>query len=286
MKLPYSEEIASLRAQIDAGNQAQILAQRARTDRMAIDILEAQDQDGMPTPDELPGEATLDDLARAFRGLSELRALERGVTEKRARLAARRQQLQLALDHLEPVLTNLEQLGAEMHELQHKQHHALHEPEWADAVAELKELADARDAFQQQIQPIQIRINYVEPVRSMLLQFHPTLQQELVAAARTDDPNGLVAWRAATMARQMLLALVEVSNSVGVPIQPPHEPMLPDTPHERHRRRLRDEAGAILEWMVQLSKALDRHARVLEEQLQGLEAEHARYEALLRERMG
>ncbi len=286
MKLPYSEEIASLRKQVDELNRVQILAQQLKTDRAAIDILQMQDRDGMPTPDELPGEAVMDDLARTYAGLSELRAIERGVSDKAARLAARRQQIEFALQHLAPLLGEAERLAGELHDLQHKQHHELADPKYADAVKELRELADARDAFQEQKQPVQLQLNYIDPVRSMLLEFHPTLQRELIDAARTDDADGRIAWRAAMMAQQMLLGLVDVSNSVGVPIQPPHEPMLPDAPHPRHRRRLRDEAGAVLEWMVQLSKSLERHAVVLRERLDGIEAEHARYVAILQERMG
>jgi hypothetical protein len=286
MKLPYAEEITALRARVDAGQEAMKLNQLVKSALTAISVVEVQYGQGMPVPHEIPGEEVVDTAAALLPQLAELHSVGRGATDYATRLASRRQQLMLAGENLQPVIDEIEGIAAELHTLQHKQHHELEKPEWSEAVAELKRLSHARDQLALQMAPLRTQIAHIGPMREMLLAFHPQLQEELVAAARTEDPDGRIAWRAGMMSQQMLVGLADVVNTLGLAIAFPVEPMLPDAPHPRHRRRLRKEAGAVLEWMVQLSQALGRHGDVLDERLAGLELELDKYEAALKERMG
>jgi hypothetical protein len=286
MRLPHAEEIAALRARVEAGTQAMALNQRVTAALTGISVVEVQHASELPVPAQIPGHELLEPLAALLPQLAEIHKIGENAKEYGTRLAARRQQLMLAAEHLQPMLAELEAAAAELHTLQHEQQHALEEPEWADAVAQLGELAQARQQLSSQMTPLRIQVAHVGPVRGMLHAFQPQLEAELVAAARTEDPHGHIAWRASMIARQQLIALTDVVKTLGLSIGLPVEPMIPDTPHPRHRRRLRTEAGVVLEWMADLSQALDRHGEILEDRLAGLERELSRYESELKELMG
>ncbi|MEZ4317994.1 MAG: hypothetical protein R3F61_10840 [Myxococcota bacterium] len=286
MTLPYAAEIADLRARTDAGQHATTMSQHAKAALTAVSVVEVQHARGLPVPKELPGEDLIDELMVSFAGLAELDRVGAHAKDYGQRLLARRQQLEIAVEHLAPRVAEVESLAGELHTLRHKQHHELEKPEWAEAVAQLRELAHSRDQLALQLAPLRSQLAHVEPVRQMLLAFHPQLQAELIAAARTDDPDGVVSWRAGMMAKQMLVGLGDVVRTMGLGIGLPTEPALPDVPDPRHRRRLRTEAGEVLEWMAHLSHALSDHGDVLQERLDGLVREHDRFEQQLVELMG
>ncbi|MCB9675007.1 MAG: hypothetical protein H6737_07815 [Alphaproteobacteria bacterium] len=285
-RLPYADEIAALRARIDAGQHLMKVNQLVSTALTAVSIVEVQHGQGLPVPKMVPGEDAVDEAIASLPELADLGVIFDRATDYKSCLDARRQQLLLASQHLEPRLGELEELAGRMHHLQHEQHHELAKPEWAEAVERLKEIAQARDAIAKLLTPLRTQVAYVTPVQDMLLAFHPQLQEELIAAARTDDPDGRIAWRAAMIAQQQLLGLQQVAEQLGLSLGLPTEPQVPDAPHPRHRRRLRHEAGDVLQWMVELSQALGDHGRALREQLEGMESELAKYETALEELMG
>jgi hypothetical protein len=285
-ELPHAQDIRQARAAVEACQDAALLHQHLKTARTALSILSVQHGSGMPIPPTVPGDDVVVQAAARFETLRDLAAAYPAQADPAVRLHARMQQLDLIELHLRPLLDEREQAAALLHDLQHRQHHALEQPAWADAVAELGRLGARRDTLALEMAPLQHQIALVEPVREMLAGFHPQLREELVTAARTDDPNGVVAWRAAVMAHQHLVGLAHVIEQLGLVVQYPFEPMLPDDPHPRHRRRLRQEAGGVLEWMVRLDEALGQHGEALQQRYDLLKAEHDTVEAELREWMG
>jgi hypothetical protein len=286
MKLPLSDEIRAARAAVDGSQAALRVKQRLTAARTAMSIVEAQHQRRLPVPQELPGEDLILELASTFRELAELPSVCRPTDPMGVRLKARVQQLELASQAIGPLVEAAEADAGLLHELQHRQHHMLERPEWAAAVAELAELGARRDEIAVRMAPLRHQLALVGPVREMLLGFHPQLQEELVLAARTEDPHGLVAWRAAVMAHNQLVGLAGVIQQLGLSILLPVEPAIPDAPHPRHRRRLRKEAGEVLEWMVTLSSALADHGEVLAGIMDAEQAALDAAETALRERMG
>ena len=286
MKIPYRDEIAELRARLDAGQQATAVLSHLKSALVAVSVIEVQMSAELPIPTALPGEEILRTVAELVPQLAEIHRLGESARTPAARLHARRQQVLLAIENIEPIVDVVEDIAAEMHTLQHKQSHQLEKPEWSEVVAKLRDLSTRRMELSKALAPVQNQLAHVNPVREMLGAFHPQLQDELVQASRTDDPDGRVAWKAASMAHAQLIGLVDVVHTMGLSIAFPVEPMLPDKPDPRHRRRLRTEAGGVLEWMVKLSHALVQHGDALQERVDGLALEQERVEAELKEWMG
>jgi len=286
MKIPYRDEIAELRERLDAGQQAAAVLSHLNSAMVALSVIEIQLAAELPVPAELPAEEILHTVATLIPQLAEIHRVGAGARTPAARIHARKQQVQLAIDHVEPMVATLEEIAAEMHTLQHKQSHQLEKPEWSEVVAKLKGLSTRRMELSKALGPVQNQLAHINPVREMLGAFHPQLQAELVEASRTDDPDGRVAWKAGSMAHAQLVGLVDVVHTMGLSIAFPVEPMLPDKPEPRHRRRLRSEAGGVLEWMVKLSQALVHHGDVLQERVDALVLEQERVEAELKEWMG
>lgn len=286
MKLPLVDEIRAARAAVESSQIALRLHQRLIAARTALSIVDAQHRGGLPVPDDLPAEDLVRELAGTFRELSDLPAMHRRGDRMELRIAQRIRQLEIASTALAPLVEAAEEDAGRLHALQHRQHHLLEGPEWADAVAALTEAGARRDAIAVAMAPLHHQIALVDPVRTMLAAFHPQLREELVLAARTEDPHGTVAWRAAVMAHNQLVGLAGVIHQLGVAILLPVEPAVPDAPHPRHRRRLRHEAGQVLEWMMGLDEVLSAHGDVLRARLASMQAEHDDAEAALRELLG
>lgn len=286
MKLPLVDEIRTARAAVDASQAAMRFRQRLVAARTAMAIVEAQHARGLPVPPDLPAEDLIRELASHFRELADLPSVCRPTDPLDVRLRQRAVQLDLASQMLAPLVEAAEQDAAVLHDLQHRQHHLLEQPEWSEAVAELAELGKQRDEIALRMAPLRHQLALVGPVREMLLGFHPQLEAELVLAARTEDPHGLVAWRAAVMAHNQLSGLAGVIQQLGLAILLPVEPAVPDAPHPRHRRRLRKEAGEVLEWMVVLADALADHGEVLAQRMDAEQAALDAAEGALKERMG
>lgn len=284
--LPFAEDVRAARAEVQACQDAQLLDQILKTAATALSILEVQLASGTPLPDDLPGEDVLERAMGLYPGLAELPALMPAGASEQVRLRARRQQLELVLGALQPALDAREEAAQRLHHLQHEQVHVLEQPEWAEVVADLRVIGDRRDRLALELAPLQNQLSMLEPVRDMLAAFHPTLQAELIDAARTEDPDGSIAWRVAIMAHQQLVGLANVIEQLGLVVRYPFEPMLPDQPHPRHRWRLRKEAGDVLAWMVDLDAQLDAQAAEIQARFDVLKAEHDAAEAELMEWMG
>ncbi len=284
--LPFADAIREARAEAESCRDAQLLAQHAKTALVALSTLETQLNDGVPLPDPLPGEEVTARAASRWPELAELPALSPRSDSDPSRLQQRRRQLEVLLETLEPLKARAEEVAKRLHHLQHQQRDALEQPAWSDVVAQLRVWADEREHAAREMVPLQRALASLEPIRKMLAAFHPSLQAELIAASRTDDPDGALAWRVATMAREQLVSLAHTIEQAQVMVRYPFEPMVPDQPHPRHRQRLRREAGAVLAWMASLADDLDGRAAVLKDRLGALEERHRRAEAALLEWMG
>lgn len=286
MKLPFSDEIREAREAVARSQEALRVDQRLKAARTAMAIVTAQFARRLPVPPELPGDDLIEELAAAFPELADLPSVLTPSASVDIRLLQRTQQIELAASMLAPLVEVAEADAERLHGLQHRQHHALEGPEWADAVAELAELGARRDEVALEMAPLRHQLALIGPVTEMLLGFCPQLEGELALAATTEDPNGVTAWRTAVMAHNQLVGLASVIAQLGLVVQLPVEPAIPDQPHPRHGPRLRKEAEDVLLWMRTLHEALSDHLGVLQGQMSTLEARHAEAEAALVERMG
>lgn len=284
--LPHAEAIREVRARVMACEEAQLLHQHLKTAYAALSILENQVALGTPLLGEMAGEDAVAKAIATYPSLAELGALFPSGASDASRLRARRQQLDLIEQTIRPRLDEREEAAHTLHELQHAQVHELEKPEWASVVAELRILGEERDQTSLAMAPLQNELSALSPILEMIRGFQPTLQAELIQATRTDDPHGALAWRVALMARQQLVGLAGVIEQLGVQVVYPFEPMLPDDPHPRHRRRLRKEAGDVLVWMADLAGQLDHRAERLEMEIDRLRERHDAAEAALMAWMG
>lgn len=284
--LPLAEAIREARAELERCQQALMTHQVLKTERTALSILEVQTAAGAPLPDVLPGDDLVVQQAAGVPSLADLRALEHDHATPAQRLLARRHQLDLIEAVLIPLVERNDEVAHRFHHLQHEQHHALEAPEWEEVVEQLRIVGDRRDEIATALAPVHHQIALLEPVIDMLEGFHPQLQDALVQIAFEDDPHGQNAWRTALMARQQLVGLAGVIEQLGLVLQYPFEPMLPDSPHPRHRRRLKKEAAAVLDWMVELSGKLGERSNALIRHRDTLQALHDEAETQLKEWMG
>lgn len=284
--LPHAEEVRAARARVLACQDAQLLGQHLKTGFAALSILEMQLAAGTPLYGEMAGDDAVEMAMATYPSLAELPAMFPAEASDATRLQARKQQLELIRQTIQPTLDEREEAAQTLHELQHAQIHALEEPEWAEVVAELRVIGDVRDRSALALAPLRSESSALAPVLEMIQGFHPLLQEELITASRTDDPDGVLAWRVANLARNQLIGLAHVIEQLEVVVRYPFEPMVPDRPDPKHRRRLRREAGEVLAWMGRVSEHLGARAAVLQEQIDELQARHDEAEADLMRWMG
>lgn len=284
MSLPYADAIRAARAESEQAQHAVMFLKRVQTAAHAVAILESQVLQGIVYQGELPGDDELEEAALYLPVFANARAHVAG--SMATQLRSRADWLQRLLVALAPLAENAEAIAKHLHDLQHKQHHALEKPAWAAEVAELAELGRRRDTLAQTMARVREQLSMVDPVRGLLLAFTPQLEGEMATALTSDDEHGVDAWRAARVSQEQLVGLAHLLNRVGMVVQLPFEPMIPDQPHPRHRARLVREATAVLEWMRQLSGALGSHGDVLQARMDELVAQHTEAETALKERMG
>ena len=284
MNLPYADEIREARAQSEQAQHAVMFLKRVQTAAHAVSILESQVAQGILYQGQLPGEDELEEAALYMPQFANARRV--GAGSMATQLRERAGRLERLIAALAPLVENAETIGTHLHELQHKQHHALEKPEWAAAVAELAALGSKRDALAQSMAQLREQLSMVDRVKGLLLAFVPQLQAEMTTALKSADEHGVDAWRAARVSQEQLVGLAHLLNRVGMVVQLPFEPMIPDQPHPRHRSRLCREATAVLDWMRQLSGALGTHGDALQLRMDAMVEAHTAAETALKERMG
>lgn len=284
MTLPFSQEIREARARSERAQNAVIFDKHLETALTGLSIIQQQVLRGLEFQGELPGEDLLVEVPLRYPDI-DIGPVPEGLSTLEA-VHHRTLVFQQVRDVLAPWVAESLEVAAALHELQHQQHHELEKPEWAEVVEGLNVLARERDALAHQMAAVRERQAQVHPVTGLFEGIIPQLTIQVAATETEEDPDGIVAWRVARLAQKQLVGMANLLIQVDLVVPLPFEPMVPDTPHPRHRERLVAESIAVLKWMREVYDAFADQRRLLEEQLEARAARHTELEDAMKEQMG
>ncbi len=273
MRLPFADEIRVARRAAEEASRAATDLVRIGSAQMSVGVFQGQLRFRPDLElDPLPGEPLVQALAESWPVLADLgSSTPRSAESTPLRLQVRGQQLESARQALRQLASEAHQLASELHELEHRQRHALEEPRWAAAAAELGRLIADRDEVMRDLRPTEQRAAMLRPMAAVVDPFLFRLREEL-AARDQPDPRGFVAWRAVTLARSILEALAAVLTPIHMEIPvppPPPRPGEPD-PDPEVRATLWWDVEGICDRLGELSETIASEATRLEEQRQQL----------------
>lgn len=288
MKLPLVDEIREARRAAEESHLAAMHLHRVQAALTSIDVTEKQLHLRADLAARVPGDDVVDLLSEHWPQLADLASHGgRPADPLLHQLAARRGQLELALQVLRPLAADADGRARDLHALQHRQRHLLEDARYADDVVELGDLGLERDRLAVEMTPIDSRLAMVQPALGMLDIFVDKLSPEATRGDRP-DPNGLLAWRAVHLAHSFVdsfqSVLAHLQLDVPVP-EPPDLPSAPD-PDPVAQERIWAEVERVRAVLAELRAILAQEGETLGRARDTRKQRHEELTRLILERMG
>lgn len=287
MKLPLVEEVRDARARAEESSRAAMQLHRIASALTSVHIVEQQVAQ-RPSLDVVPpGAELVEELAEAWPQLEDLAGSGPRTSEHMAQqLAGRRAQLQLARQVLRPIANDAQARSNALHALQLQQRELIDTPEFASEVAELAAMGQERDQLATEIGPINTRLAMVEPARGLLRTFVQRLRDEEREHGGAEDPGGVLAWRTAYVAHNLVDGLGEVLEQVQMDVPLPVAPDVPARPDPADAERLWGEIASVRAVLGELSEALEAEGAKLDATRDDKQGRHDALTRQILERMG
>lgn len=282
-ELPLVSEIREARLRYEAVAGATNHLQLLQAAALSLDVLDREfRRTNRLTEGKLPGHDELLATAETFPQLADLATPGRA-GQPSARLTEQRARLDAVVAALRPLSADERRYAGQLHDLKHDQNHLLKDPRYADAVAEVTRLSALRDAVLEQINPLQGRLTAVAPSRTVIQSFRSQLAW---VEAPPEDPRGIAAWRAATIAIALLDVLADTLSHTGFELVVPEPTAMPESPSA-------DDAERLLAWtqrqrdeVLGLGQALTAQATALQSEVDALHEQLRQHNQTLQDLLG
>lgn len=288
MKLPLVDEIREARRLAEEAHQAAMQLHRIESALTSIDVMEQQVRLRPTLEAPIPAQETVNELAERWPQLSDLASHGGRAGEPLLhQLAARRAQLELALQVLRPLAQEAHERAQRLHALQHEQRHLLEDARYTDDVVELSDLGLERDRLALELTPLNSRLTLIEPACGMLDSFVDRLSRQAIQGDE-GDPHGIYAWRAVHLARTFVESFHTVLQHLELEIPVPEPPEIPLAPNadEEAIAGCWAEVERVRQVLTELRGILTREGEALRRERDTRQLRHEELTRLILERMG